>query len=104
MTGTVNERFGAHALPERSLGFGTGAGVPRNPGLGRSPIATDVRALIQKMHRANPLWGAPHIHGELQKLGIEIAETTVAKYLGRRPASPSPTWAAAAEPRADGAG
>src|SRR6516164_3846385 len=60
--------------------------------LGRPPIAVDVRALIQKMHRANPLWGAPHIHGELQKLGIEIAETTVAKYLGRRPASPSPTW------------
>jgi hypothetical protein len=52
----------------------------------------DVRALIQKMHRANPIWGAPRIHGELQKLGIEIAETTVAKYLGRRPASPSPTW------------
>ena len=44
------------------------------------------------MHRANPLRGAPHIHGELQKLGIEIAETTVATYLGRRPASPSPTW------------
>src|SRR5215471_6878889 len=60
--------------------------------LGRPPIAVDVRALIQKMHRANPLWGAPHIHGELQKLGIEIAETTVAKYLGRRPSSPSPTW------------
>jgi hypothetical protein len=44
------------------------------------------------MHRANPFWGAPHIHGELQKVGIEIAETTVAKYLGRRPSSPSPTW------------
>ena len=44
------------------------------------------------MHHANPVWGAPRIHGELQKLGIEIAETTVAKYLGRRPASPSPTW------------
>jgi hypothetical protein len=43
------------------------------------------------MRRANPLWGAPRMHCELQKLGIEIAETTVAKYLGRRPASPSPT-------------
>jgi hypothetical protein len=62
------------------------------PRLGRPPIAGDVRALIQKMHRANPFWGAPHIHGELQKLGIDIAETTVAKYLGRRPSSPSPTW------------
>jgi hypothetical protein len=62
------------------------------PRLGRPPIAADIRALIQKMHRANPIWGAPRIHGELQKLGIEIAETTVAKYLGQRPPSPSPTW------------
>ena len=62
------------------------------PRLGRPPIPGDVRALIQKMHRANPFWGAPHIHGELQKLGIAISETTVAKYLGRRPSSPSPTW------------
>jgi|SRR6516164_4965655 len=51
----------------------------------RSPShRSQLRALIQKMHRANRLWGAPHIHGELQKLGIEIAETTVAKYFGRR--------------------
>ena len=62
------------------------------PRLGRPPIARDMRALIQKMHRANPIWGAPRIHGELQKLGIAIAETTVAKYLGRRPSAPSPTW------------
>src|SRR6516162_313905 len=55
------------------------------PRVGRPPAASDVRVLIQKMHRANPLWGAPRIHGELQKLGIEIGETTVAKYLGRRP-------------------
>jgi transposase InsO family protein len=44
------------------------------------------------MRRANPLWGAPRIHGELQKLGIDISETTVAKYLGLRSPSPSPTW------------
>jgi hypothetical protein len=62
------------------------------PRRGRPPIPVDVRALIQKMPRANPFWGAPHIHGELRKLGIETAETTVAKYLGRRPSSPSPTW------------
>jgi len=60
------------------------------PRLGRPPIAAAIRALIQTMHRANPIWGPPRIHGELQKLGI--AETTVAKYLGRRPPSPSPTW------------
>src|SRR6516165_6293312 len=62
------------------------------PRLGRPPVPVDVRALIQKMHRANPSWGAPRVHGELQKLGIEIAETTVGKYLGRRAPSPSPTW------------
>jgi hypothetical protein len=45
------------------------------PRVGRPPLALDIRALIQKMRRANPLWGAPRIHGELQKLGFEIAET-----------------------------
>ena len=62
----------------------TPSGSPSDP--------VDIRALIRKMHRANPFWGAQRVHGELQKLGIEIAETTVAKYLGRRPSSPSPTW------------
>ena len=56
-------------------------------------MAADIRALIRQMHAANPLWGAPRIHGELRKLGIEIAQTTVAKYLGRRPGKPpSQTW------------
>jgi len=41
---------------------------------------------------ANPLWGAPRIHGELLKLGIEISQATVAKYMLRRQRSPSPTW------------
>jgi hypothetical protein len=44
------------------------------------------------MCRANPLWGAPRIHGELLKLGIEISETTVAKYMIRRRGLPSQTW------------
>ena len=43
------------------------------------------------MSMANPLWGAPRIHGELLKLGIEISQATVAKYMIRRPGSPSPT-------------
>jgi hypothetical protein len=41
---------------------------------------------------ANPLWRAPRIHGELLKLGIEISQATVAKYLPRRSKPPSPTW------------
>ncbi|HVB58543.1 MAG TPA: hypothetical protein VNE63_19240 [Candidatus Acidoferrales bacterium] len=44
------------------------------------------------MNAANPLWGAPRIHGELLKLGIEISQATVAKYIVRRRGRPSPTW------------
>jgi len=44
------------------------------------------------MSRENVLWGAPHIHGELLKLGIEISENTVAKYMVRRRKPPSQTW------------
>jgi hypothetical protein len=44
------------------------------------------------MSQANPLWGAPRIHGELLKLGIEVAQSTVAKYLRRPPKPPSQTW------------
>jgi hypothetical protein len=45
---------------------------------GRPAVAGEVRDLIRRMSRENPLWGAPHIHGELLKLGIEISETSVA--------------------------
>jgi hypothetical protein len=48
--------------------------------------------LIRQMSSANPLWGAPRIHGELLKLGIEISQATVAKYMGRRRGTPSPSW------------
>jgi hypothetical protein len=41
---------------------------------------------------ANTLWGAPRIHGELLKFGIKVSQATVAKYMLRRPHSPSPTW------------
>jgi hypothetical protein len=44
------------------------------------------------MDSANPLWGAPRIHGELLKAGIEISQATVAKYIARRVGTPSPTW------------
>lgn len=48
--------------------------------------------LIKRMSQANPLWGAPRIHGELLKLGIEVSQTTVAKYLVRDGKPPSQTW------------
>jgi len=59
--------------------------------VGRPAVPNHVRALIRTMSRANPLWGAPRIHGELLKLGIEISQASVAKYLvcPRRPPSQS---------------
>jgi len=59
---------------------------------GRRAVDHDIRRLIREMSYANPLWGAPRIHGELLKLGIEISQATVAKYMLRRPRTPSPTW------------
>jgi len=54
-------------------------------------VSQDVRDLIRKMSRENPLWGAPKIHGELLKLGIEIGETSVGKYMARHRKPPSQT-------------
>src|SRR4029450_971684 len=59
---------------------------------GRPPVPKDVRELIRKMSRENPLWGAPRIHGELLKLGIDIGETSVGKYIVRKRKPPSQTW------------
>ena len=59
---------------------------------GRPAIAKDVRDLIRTMWRANPTWGSPRIMGELRKLGIDVAKSTVEKYRGRRRKPPSPTW------------
>ena len=51
---------------------------------GRPLIDSEIRALIRRMSRENPLWGAPRIHGELLMLGIEVAESTVGRYMVRR--------------------
>src|SRR5690348_10392911 len=51
-----------------------------------------IRSLVRQMSRENPLWGAPRIHGELLKLGIEIAQSSVAKYMERRRGPPSQGW------------
>ena len=55
-------------------------------------MSTEIRDLIRQMSLANPLWGAPRIHGELLKLGIEVSQATVGRYLPWRPKVPSPTW------------
>jgi len=59
---------------------------------GRPAVSPDVRALIREMSTANPLWGAPRIHGELLKLGISVSESTVAKYMRPHPRPPSQSW------------
>ena len=59
---------------------------------GRPRVSRELRELIQRMSKENPLWGAPRIHGELLKLGFEIAESTVSKYMIRRRGPPLQTW------------
>jgi transposase InsO family protein len=59
---------------------------------GRPAVDANIRNLIREMSIANPLWGAPRIHGELLKLGIEVAQSTVAKYMAERRHPPSQGW------------
>jgi transposase InsO family protein len=64
----------------------------RSRRLGRPKKSTEIRDLIRRLSLANPLWGAPRIHGELLKLGIEVSQATVGRYLPWRPKVPSPAW------------
>ena len=59
---------------------------------GRPAITREIRDLIRRMCRENPTWGAPRIHGELLKLGIDIGESSVTKYMVRCRKPPSQTW------------
>ena len=61
---------------------------------GRPRIDAHLRALIRRMSLENPLWGAPRIHGELLKLGFEVAQSSVAKYMVKRRGPPSQGWRA----------
>jgi len=73
----------------------------RSPG-GRPRIAQEVRDLIRRMNLENPLWGATKIHGELLKLGIQVAQSTVSKYMVPRRGRPLQTWKAFLHNDADG--
>jgi hypothetical protein len=64
----------------------------RSRRLGRPRMAREIRELIRNMSLANPLWGAPRIHGELLKLGFDVSQATVGRYLPWRSKAPSPTW------------
>src|SRR5262245_8056312 len=63
----------------------------RSPG-GRPQIDAELRVLIRRMSIDNPLWGSPRIHGELLKLGFEVAQSSVAKYMAKRRGPPSQGW------------
>jgi hypothetical protein len=69
---------------------------------GRPTVAPEIRKLIREMSIANPLWGAPRIHGELLKLGIDIGQTSVAKYMAKRRDPPSQGWRTFLRNHADG--
>src|SRR5260370_10529388 len=60
--------------------------------VGRPKVSAERRTLIGEMSRANTLWGAPRIHGELLKLGFEVAQSTVARYICRHSRPPSQGW------------
>src|SRR5260370_40184925 len=64
----------------------------RSRQIGRPKTSTQIRQLIRQMSMANPIWGAPRIHGELLMLGIEVSQATVGRYMPWRPKVPSPTW------------
>ena len=63
-------------------------------GPGRPGKDREIRDLIRKMAKSNPLWGAPRVHGELLKLGIDISERTVSRWMPKRTNPPSQTWRA----------
>ena len=69
---------------------------------GRPGTPTEIRQLIRQMSIANPFWGAPRIHGELLKLGIDVSQTTVAKYMAKARRPPSQGWRTFLHNHADG--
>jgi hypothetical protein len=69
---------------------------------GRPRTPADIRRLIREMSIANPLWGAPRVHGELLKLGIDVGQTTGTIYMARRRRPPSQGWKTFLRNHADG--
>src|SRR6478735_2929671 len=69
---------------------------------GRPSVPPEIRQLIREISLANPLWGAPRIHGELLKLGIDVGQTSVSKYMAPRRRPPSQGWRTFLRNHADG--
>jgi putative transposase len=64
------------------------------PAPGRPSVSAEIKGLVRRMAAANPLWGAPRIHGELLKLGLNVSERTVSRLMRKRRRRPSQTWRA----------
>ena len=79
-------------MPGTAKGFVCWTWKVRRGQPGRPPVCQETRKLMRQMSRENPLWGAQCIHGELLKLGIDIGETSVGKYMVRGRKPPSQTW------------
>jgi hypothetical protein len=87
-------------LNDRPTGHGRRLASPRfrvvldtsRPSGGRPQVGADVRRLVLEMAIANPLWGAPRIHGELLTLGFDVSERTISRLMPRRRRPPSQTW------------
>jgi len=62
--------------------------------VGRPDAGREIRELVRKMCVSNPTWGAPRIHSELLKLGVDVSQTTVSKYMVQKPKPPSQSWPA----------
>ena len=71
-------------------------------GGGRPRIDVELRTLIRRMYRENPLWGAPRIHGELLKLGFDVSQATVSRYVAMLPRNRGQTWKTFLRNHADG--
>src|SRR5207302_10917297 len=68
------------------------ARLSARPIAGRPPVNVEIKALVTRMAAANPLWGAPRIHGELLRLGFDVSERTVSRLIPKRRPLPSQTW------------
>jgi hypothetical protein len=81
-------------LAEETIPRSLAASEPKRSACGRPAVAKEFRDLVRDMSRANPLWGSPRLVGELRKLGINVAKSTVEKYRVRPRKPPSQTWKA----------
>src|SRR5260370_38780558 len=88
----INSIRPARTVRCRRAGFGHSWRWNSRSFRGRPHIDADLRALIRRMSVDNPLWGAPRSHGELLKLGFEVAQSSVAKYMVKRCGPPSQGW------------